>query len=501
MTISLLDKRDALGVKPKGLIIDNEWRNATGGRTHMHRNPATNEDLVEIQFAGEADAAGAVAAARRAFDEGPWPKMKAKDRTRVLLRIADIFSAHADELTELQTLDNAIPIAFGRLYRVSGHLASDIFRHQAGWVDKITGETYPQYTEEVTLKFLTLREPVGVAVGITPWNAPLLQFPEKVAPALAAGCCIIMKPSEFASLSALRMAELIAEADLPPGVFQCLTGDGVTGEALVTAPGVDKISFTGSRRVGEHIHRLASNGLKRVTLELGGKSAAMVFPDCRNLQATAHAVMGMMDMFLSGQVCSTTSRALVHRDIHDEFIAHAEEQTKKVRFGDPFDEATTSAPMINRSQLDKVMSYIEIGQREGARLVFGGDRPKDAPLLAGNWVNPTLFADVDPGARIAQEEIFGPVLTVIPFSTEEEAIHIANHSAYGLSSGVYTGDIGRAWRMAEGIRAGTVGINGYSFMPNSPFGGFKASGLGREGGFTSIEAFTELKTVMFNIAG
>lgn len=501
MTISLLAKRDALGVKPKGLLINNQWRPATGGRTHMHRNPASNEDLVEIQLASQDDTAEAVAAARKAFDEGPWPKMKAKDRTRVLLRIADIFSEHADELTQLQTLDNAIPIAFGRLYRVSGHLAADVFRHQAGWIDKITGKTYPQYSEEVTLKFLTMREPVGVAVGITPWNAPLLQIPEKVAPALAAGCCIIMKPSEFAPLSALRMAELIAEADLPPGVFQCLTGDGVTGEALVTAPGVDKISFTGSRKVGEHIHRLASDGLKRVTLELGGKSAAIVFPDCKSLETAAHTVMGMMDMFLSGQVCSTTSRALVHRDVYEDFIAHAQAQTSKVQFGDPFDEATTSAPMINRTQLEKVLNYIDIGQREGARLVFGGDRPTDDALLPGNWINPTLFADVDPGARIAQEEIFGPVLSVTPFETEEEAIGIANNSEYGLSSGVYTGDIARAWRMAEGIRAGTVGINGYSFMPNSPFGGFKASGLGREGGFTSIEAFTELKTVMFNLAG
>ncbi|MYF89406.1 MAG: aldehyde dehydrogenase family protein, partial [Boseongicola sp. SB0676_bin_33] len=317
MTISLLARRDALGVKPKGLFINNEWRPASGSQTQTHRNPATNEVLAEIPVASAEDAAEAVAVARKAFDEGPWPKMKAKDRTRVILRIADIFSANADELTELQTLDNAIPIAFGRLYRVSGHLASDVFRHQAGWIDKITGQTYPQYTEEVTLKFLTIREPVGVAVGITPWNAPLLQFPEKVAPALAAGCCIVMKPSEFASLSALRMAELIAEADLPPGVFQCLTGDGATGEALVKAPGVDKISFTGSRKVGEHIHRLASDGLKRVTLELGGKSAALVFPDCKNLETAAHTVMGMMDMFLSGQGCAPTSRALVHRDVYE----------------------------------------------------------------------------------------------------------------------------------------------------------------------------------------
>lgn len=501
MTFSMIPRRNALEVRGKGMFLDGVWQEGSGGRMHTHRNPATNEALCEIPLAGPSEVDAAVAAARKAFDQGPWPKMKAKDRTHVLLRIADLFSAHADELTELQTLDNAIPISFGRLYRVSGHLASDVFRHQAGWIDKLGGETYPQYTEEVSLKFLTVREPVGVAVGITPWNAPLLQFPEKVAPALAAGCCIIMKPSEYASLAATRMAELIAEADLPPGVFQFLTGDGEAGDALARHAGVDKVSFTGSRRVGEHIHRVASDGLKRVTLELGGKSAAIVFPDCGSIEATGYAVMGMMDRGLSGQVCSITSRALVHRSIYDEFLSHAQDQTAEVRYGDPFDEATTSAPMINKAQLDKVLHYVEVGQEEGARLIVGGDRPDDPALAAGNWVNPTLFADVDPDSRLAQEEIFGPILAATPFETEEEAIRLANNSEYGLSCGVYTRDIGRAWRMAEGVRAGTVGINGYSFMPNSPFGGYKASGLGREGGFTSMEAFTELKTVMFNLAG
>ncbi len=499
MSFSLLPKCSELAVKPGRLYADHDWREGHTGRVHVHRNPATNESLTEIALADEADVDLAVSAARKAFEEGPWPRMKAKDRTRVLLKIADLFSAHADELTQLQTLDNAIPIRFGSMYRVSGHLAADVFRHQAGWIDKLTGETYPQYADEPNLKFLTVREPVGVAVGITPWNAPLLQFPEKVAPALAAGCCIIMKPSEYASLAALRMAELIAEADLPPGVFQMLTGDATTGDALVRHKGVDKISFTGSRRVGEHIHRVASDGLKRVTLELGGKSAAVVFDDCSDIKTASFTVMGMMSMFLSGQVCSITSRALVQKSIYEQFLEHAAEQVKAVRFGDPFDEDTTSAPIINTTQLEKVMDYIGVGQEEGARLMFGGDCP-GGDLQSGNWVNPTLFADVDPNSRLAQEEIFGPVLAVTPFDTEEEAIALANNSAYGLSSGIYTGNIGRAWRMAESIRAGTVGINGYSFMPNSPFGGFKASGLGREGGITSIEAFTELKTIMFNLS-
>lgn len=499
MTISILHHRDRLGVVSGKVFIDGKWRDAQSGRRWTHLNPATNESITDIQLAGAADVEAAVRAARRAFDEGPWPRMKARDRTHTLLRIADLIDKHADALTHLQTLDNAIPIRFGSMYRVSGALSADVFRHQAGWIDKATGETYPQYTDDPNLQFVSVREPVGVAVGITPWNAPLLQFPEKVAPALAAGCCIIMKPSEFASLAALRMSELIAEADLPPGVFQLLTGDAETGDLLIHHRGVDKISFTGSRAVGEHVQRVAADGIKRVTLELGGKSAAIVFPDCADLKTTATAIMAMMSTFLSGQVCSVTSRAIVHKSIYDQFLQFATDQVRAVKFGDPFDMETTSAPLINSRQVERVMRYIEIGQQEGARLVFGGDRP-GGDLAAGNWVNPTLFADVESNMRVAREEIFGPVLSVIPFATDEEAIAIANNSDYGLSSGVYTTNIGRAWRISRAIRAGTVGVNGYSFMPNAPFGGYKASGVGREGGITSIEAFTELKTIMFNLS-
>ena len=497
MTISILNVRDALAVKSNRFLIDGEWVDPAGTRSHEHRNPATNEVTAVVPFAEAEEVNRALAAARKAFDDGPWPRMAAAERTKVLLRIADLFEAHADELTRLQTLDNAIPYALSTNINFTGNLGAQIFRHHAGWIDKINGETYPQFSAEVPMKMVSVREPVGVTVGITPWNAPLLQFPEKVAPALAAGCTILMKPSEYAPLASTRMAELIHEADLPPGVFQYVTGDGATGDAMVRHPEVDKICFTGSRAVGEHIQSVAANGLKRVTLELGGKSAAMVFPDVPDLKAAAFGVMGMMSMFLSGQVCSTTSRALVHRDIYDDFLKYAEEQTKSVSFGDPFDEATTSSPIINPRQIEKIEGFIQQGRGE-SRLIFGGDRP-GGDLSSGNWFNPTLFADVPEGATIAQEEIFGPVLSVIPFETEEEAIRIANNSQYGLSAGVYTGSVGRAWRVAQGLRTGTVGINGYAFMPNSPFGGFKASGLGREGGFTSIEAFTELKTVIFNL--
>ncbi|MBV7392657.1 aldehyde dehydrogenase family protein [Mameliella sediminis] len=497
MPLSVLTVRDTLGVTSNKFLIDGQWVDAGGTRSHQHRNPATNEVIAEIPFAEPDEVDRAIKSARRAFDEGPWPKMKAAERTKVLLRIADLFDKHADELTRLQTLDNAIPYAVSNRVGFTGELGGHIFRHHAGWIDKITGHSYPQFTDNVPMRMVSVREPVGVTVGITPWNAPLLQFPEKVAPALAAGCTILIKSSEFAPHASTRMAELVQEADLPPGVFQYLTGDGVTGDALVRHPGVDKISFTGSRAVGEHIQSVAAQGIKRVTLELGGKSPALVFPDVPDLKAAAHGVMGMMSMFLSGQVCSTTSRAIVHRDIYEEFISHAQEQVQTVRFGDPFADTTTSAPIINPRQLDKIQGFVDQGKTEG-RMVFGGTRP-GGDLEQGNWYNPTLFADVGSNATIAQEEIFGPVLTVIPFETEEEAIRIANDSQYGLSAGIYTGSNGRAWRVGQGLRTGTVGVNGYSFQPNSPFGGFKASGLGREGGFTSIEAFTELKTMIFNL--
>lgn len=497
MSISVLTVRDALGVKSNKFLIDGKWVSPTGNRSHQHRNPATNEIIAEIPFAEPEEVDRALKAARKAFDEGPWPHMAASERTKVLLRIADLFEKNADELARLQTLDNAIPYFLSQNIRFTGELGAQIFRHHAGWIDKINGESYPQFSDTVPMKMVSMRAPVGVTVGITPWNAPLLQFPEKVAPALAAGCTILMKSSEFAPHASSRMAELVQEADLPPGVFQYLTGDGITGDALVRHPEVDKVSFTGSRAVGEHIQSVAANGLKRVTLELGGKSPAIVFPDVPDLKAASYGVMGMMSMFLSGQVCSTTSRALVHRDIYDEFLKHAEDQTKLVSFGDPFAESTTSSPIINPRQLEKIQGFVDQGQSQG-RMLFGGDRP-GGELSQGNWYNPTLFADVDENAPIAQEEIFGPVLSVIPFDTEEEAIRIANNSQYGLSAGVYTGSAGRAWRVGQGLRTGTIGINGYSFQPNSPFGGFKASGLGREGGFTSIEAFTELKTMIFNL--
>lgn len=499
MQFSVLPHRDALRVQPGRIYIDGTWYDGPETPRFEQRHPATGEVVATMVDAAAQDVDRAVRAARKAFDDGPWPRWKARERRHVLQRLLRLVDTHAESLSRLQTLDNGIPLHFSLNTRVSARHCVDILDHYIGWMDKINGETYAPFTEGVDLQYLSFREPVGVVAAIIPWNAPLMMFMMKVAPALATGCTMVMKPSECASLCALRLTELIDEAGLPPGVFNLVTGGPATGEALTTHDGVDKITFTGSRLVGSRILAASGDGIKRTTLELGGKSAAIVLPDAPSVAGAAHAIMAQCSTFLAGQVCSTTSRALVHASIVDEFIAHARQQVESVRLGDPFDPATTTAPLISPRQADKVMHYITRGLEEGARLEFGGDRP-GPELGAGNWVLPTLFSHVDNRMAIAREEIFGPVLAVIPFQTEEEAIAIANASIYGLAGGIYTTHIGKAFRIARAMRTGAVGINGYSVMPNAPAGGMKQSGLGREGGWSTIEAFTELKTVMVNTA-
>ena len=498
MTLSVLGKRDELGVKGGQLYIDGAWCDASDGGTWTHRNPATNEEVATFAIASPDDVDRAVAAARRAFDEGPWPRMNARDRKAIMQKMVGIIYDHKDELAKLQVLDNAIPIAFNSMYQVGPEIAADIFDHHAGWIDKITGETIPHYTGEEMLT-MTFREPIGVAAAIIPWNAPLLLFAQKVAPALATGCTVVAKPSEYAALCVLRLTEILQDAGLPPGVLNVIPGPGpTTGETLITHPGVDKISFTGSRAVGLHIQTTSGTDLKRVSLELGGKSASITFPDAPDVGMAAMTAMGMVSMGMSGQGCVIQSRALVHESIYDEFVEAASGLVPMVKFGDPFSMETTSAPLINERQVERVMGYIEDAKSSGARLVLGGDRP-GGELAAGNYVNPTLFADVDNSMTFAREEIFGPVLAVIPFKDEDEAIRIANDSPYGLGGGVYTSDISRAIRVARAIRAGTIGINAFGVAPNTPFGGYKTSGLGREGGWPAIESFTEVKTVMIGL--
>jgi len=497
MSFSILPYKEELSVTDGQILIGNQWCNSSTGESFVQVHPSTNEEVVRIAQASSEDVDRAVRAARQAFDQGPWPKMKARERQRYLLRIADLLEQHSEELSRLQCLDNGVPIKFSMSYRVSGQFAADIFRHFAGWVDKINGEVHPQFTDDMPLQFISMREPVGVVAGIIPWNAPLLQYPNKIAPALATGCTLVMKPSELASLTALRVSELIQQAELPEGVFNVVTGDGRIGDALVRHPGVDKVTFTGSKAVGSHILSLSGEDIKRTTLELGGKSAAIIFPDAPDVKSACQTAMAMGSTFLSGQVCSTTSRVLVHKSIYDDFLQYAQDQVKTIVRGNPFDPEVTSAPMIDKKQLDKVLGYFDIGIQDGARLAFGGGQP-GGELAQGNWVEPSVFADVDNNMRIAQEEIFGPILCAIPFETEEEAVSIANDSRFGLSGGVYTSNIGRALRISKALRTGTVGVNGYTFMPNSPFGGFKSSGLGREGGWGAIEAYTEVKTVIIN---
>ena len=378
---------------------------------------------------------------------------------------------------------------------MSAGFVADVFDHHAGWADKLAGETLPPYQGGDHM-VLTLREPVGVVGAVIPWNAPLSLFAQKVAPALAAGCTVVLKPSEYATFAVLRLARLIAEeSGLPPGVLNVITGPGdPTGQELISHPMVDKLSFTGSRAVGQKVMMAAANGCKRVSLELGGKSPSVVFADA-DVGTAAAVTMGTVTLGLSGQVCAAQTRALVHRDALEEFLATAEMIGTMVSYGNPFDPEVTSAPLINARQLDRVLGLIARGQEEGARLVCGGGRA-DGDLAVGNFVAPTLFADVSNDMSIAREEIFGPVLSVIPFDDEAEAVTLANDTEYGLAATVWTLDVRRALRMTKAIRAGTVGVNGYQLEPNSPFGGYRQSGMGREGGRAAVESYTELKTVL-----
>jgi aldehyde dehydrogenase (NAD+) len=503
MAMTVLDQRDRLGVHPGRLFIDGQWVDASDGATWDQVNPATNEVVTRFAVGTADDVDRAVRAARRAFDEGPWPRMHARDRKAIMQRIVSLIDAHAEELNHLQTLENGMPVSFSSLSVVSAAMAAGIFDHHAGWIDKICGSTYPSYEASPTgheVQMLSFREPVGVVGAVIPWNAPLMLFAQKVAPALATGCTIVLKPSEFAALTSLRLTELLEEAGVPTGVFNLVPGPGdPTGQALVTHPGVDKVTFTGSRAVGQRILGASGDGVKRVTLELGGKSPSLVFGDAGSVEGAAMVAMGNVSMGISGQGCVCQTRALVQRAAYDAFLEAAAGLTSMISFGNPFDAGTTSGPIINQRQLDRIMGFIERAPEQGARLVAGGDRP-EGDLSKGNFVNPTLFADVDATMSITRDEIFGPVLVAMPFDDEDEALRLANDTDYGLGAGVYTANVGKALRVAKAIRAGTVGINEYTIMPNAPFGGYKTSGLGREGGWDSIDAFTEVKTVMVGLS-
>ncbi len=469
------------------LLINNRWVPAQSGKTFATVNPSTGEDICQIAEADAADVEIAIQAAREAFDHGPWRKAAASHRGRLLTRLADLIEANADELAALESLDNGKPFAVAKAVDVAA--TAGCFRYFAGWADKIHGKTIPIDGEYFCY---TRHEPVGVVGQIIPWNFPMLMLAWKLAPALATGNTVIMKPAEQTPLSALRIGELIVEAGFPAGVVNILPGFGPTaGAAIARHMDVDKVAFTGSTEVGHLIMEAAAkSNLKRVTLELGGKSPNIVFADTNLDEAVEGAHFGLF--FNHGQCCCAGSRVFVEEKIYDEFVEKSGARARKRTVGDPFDPKTEQGPQVDAAQFDKVMGYIDSGRSEGAKLVCGGDRVGDR----GYFIQPTVFADVQDEMKIAKEEIFGPVMSIIPFKSADEVVARANRTEYGLAAAVWTRDIQKAHAIANSVRAGTVWVNCYNVLdPRAPFGGFKQSGIGRELGEYGLQQYTEVKTV------
>jgi aldehyde dehydrogenase (NAD+) len=469
-------------------FIDGKYLPPGGGAYTVDLNPATEEPIAEVAQGTKADVDTAVSAARRAFKG--WSGMRAADRGRILHRAADLLERHQDELTEIESVDAGKPLAAVRRQDMAAVI--DTMRYYAGWCDKITGSVIPARPGALTY---TVREPVGVVGAIIPWNFPLMIGMWKIAPALACGCTLVVKPAELTPLSMLRVAEILLEAGVPPGVFNVVTGKGsVVGDALVQHRDVDKITFTGSPNVGRGIMQGAAGNFKKVTLELGGKSANVIFADANLDRAARAAASGIF--FNAGQVCSAGSRVLVERTVYDEVVERLVARARAIRVGDPADPKTTMGPVISANQLKTVLNYIDIGKREGASVASGGSRLG----AEGYFVEPTIFSNVAHEMRISQEEIFGPVLSVIPFVDEEDAIRIANGTAYSLAAGVWSASITRVHRVAAALRAGTVWINTYGYTDvRLPWGGSGESGLGREHGDAAIENFTEPKSIWLSL--
>jgi aldehyde dehydrogenase (NAD+) len=479
----------ALLAKPQNLLIEGRRVPSVSGRTFKSLNPATEQVIATIAEGSAVDVDRAVAAARRAF-EGPWRTMRAAERGHILLKWAELLKEHADEIVELESLDAGKPIA--AVLRQDFPAAVDTLIYYAGWADKISGDVVSTRDDALTY---TVREPVGVVAAIVPWNFPLMIGMWKLAPALACGCTVVMKPAELTSLSALRIGELALEAGLPPGVLNIVTGAGrVVGEALVNHPDVDKVTFTGSPGVGRGIMKGAAGNFKRVSLELGGKSANVIFDDADLDAASKAAAAGIF--FNAGQVCSAGSRVLVQEGAYDEVVERLTARAKSLRIGDPSDRATVLGPVISEKQMKSILDYVDIGREEGASLVTGGERVGGR----GYFISPAVFAGVKHEMRISQEEIFGPVVSVIKFKDEADALRIANGTAYSLAAGVWSRDMGRVQRFAKRARAGTVWINTYGYTDvRLPWGGERDSGLGREHGTAAIDNFTEPKAVWMNL--
>jgi aldehyde dehydrogenase (NAD+) len=477
----------AVRITATRLLINNQWVEPVSGQTFPTVNPATGEEICRVSEADAADVDKAVGAARNAFDNGPWRRMAASERGKLLYRLADLIEKNAEHLARLESLDNGKPYAVA--------LAADLpltiacYRYYAGWADKNQGKTIPI---DGNYFCYTRHEPIGVAGQIIPWNFPLLMQAWKLAPALACGCTVVMKPAEQTPLTALHVGELLLEAGFPEGVVNLLPGYGPTaGQAIARHPGIDKVAFTGSTEVGHLIMEAAAqSNLKRVTLELGGKSPNVVFADADLQKAVEGSHLALF--FNQGQCCVAGSRCFVERKVYDEFVERSVARAQKRTVGDPLDASTEQGPQIDDVQFDKIMGYIESGKRQGANLRFGGSRVGER----GYFIQPTVFSDVRDDMKIAQEEIFGPVQAIMPFDSIDEVIGRANNTMYGLAAAVWTRDIGKATAIANSVRAGTVWVNCYDvFDAAAPFGGFKQSGIGRELGEYGLAAYMEVKTV------
>ena len=473
------------------LFIDGEW---TGnGKKFAVHSPATGDVLTEVAEAGAAEVDAAVKAARRAFESKEWRNLDAADRGAMLWRISDGIERRKAELARLEAMDNGKPV---REAQIDVQMAIDSFRYYAGWTTKLQGDTIPVRGNVLNY---TLREPVGVVGAIIPWNFPLLMAAWKVAPALACGNTVVLKPAEQTPLTALELAAIAAEAGLPKGVLNVVPGFGETaGAALVRHPDVDKIAFTGSTAVGKIIQRDAAESLKKISLELGGKSPNIIFDDA-DLEAAARGAFAGI-FYNTGQCCTAGSRLLVHESVHDQLMEKLVDRAKKLVPGDPLDPKTRLGPVISEEQLARVSGYIERGQSEGATLLTGGKRSQQSGFEKGYWLEPTIFSGVSEQHVIAQEEIFGPVLAALTFKDEEEAIAIANRTIYGLAAGVWTNNIKRGHRVAHRLQAGTVWVNTYHPLDAaSPFGGYKQSGYGRELGAYALDLYTQIKSVWVDL--
>jgi len=478
------------------LLIDGEWVKARSEQTFQTRNPATGELLAECAQAAEIDIDRAVSAARRAFETGPWSTMTATQRGRLIWRLGDLILENLEELAELETLDNGKPISVTRAVDVP--LAAELFHYMAGWANKLEGSTIPlsvPYTPGAMYHAYTLREPLGVVGQIVPWNFPLLMAAWKLGPALAGGNTVVFKPAEHTPLTALRLGELIMEAGFPNGVVNVVPGQGsVAGQALASHMDVDKIAFTGSTVVGKGIIEAAKGNLKKVTLELGGKSPNVVFADADMELAIPGAASAIF--FNQGQVCSAGSRLYVEDGAFDEVTEGVAELAKKMKVGPGIDPSTEMGPLVAEQQLDRVWGYVESGYEEGARALTGGHKI-DGP---GYFMEPTVLVDTKPDMKVVREEIFGPVVTAHAFTREDDVMPVANDTIYGLGSGIWTKDLSRAHRMAARMHAGTVWVNCYNvFDAALPFGGYKQSGWGREMGHEVLNLYTQVKSVCIRL--